>query len=632
MKSKIGRSLLLTLLICIIVSVATVNTIAMFMSADFSNSLMLMHTKTGAVTLKRELVQQQERLENIASIIGFSLDDISVDRLHSLMEFEGDFFGYYDVNGELAESSDNYALSDIDSSGSEYGGVVLDSNGGLTVQCLKKLYKDENYVGALVVGMYLSENAWLDEIKEEMETEVTIISGNTRIATTIIKDDGTRNINTNIDDKIYQMILAGNEYGGTTKIFGQKYFTNYQPMTDINGFVVGAFFAGVSSAESDRMKGNVIITTIIAAVVLVLCSSIAMGLYSVKRIIKPIATAEKMADSMFRGAMHEPMPEGTVLHHDEIGNFLGNLDASKNVIMDIIDDVNKVLASMANGDFTAKPAIEYKGDFKTINDSFERINSTLTEVLDSIDQSSERVSESSISIANGSQTVADGTAKQAAAIEKLSVSINEIAQKVNQSTKNAAEANSISTKSFEKIDFQNGEMANMLKAMDEIKDKSDEIKTVIKVIDDIAFQTNILALNAAIEASRAGDAGKGFAVVADEVRNLAGKSADSAKQTGELINAAIAAVNEGIKITNSTAGIMQEVTTLSNQITKYVNEISGASEEQSESINEVKLGIEEINSVVQENSASAEETAAACRELSEQSSLLNEQLAKLKIN
>lgn len=129
MKSKIGRRLLLTLLICVAVSVAAINTIAMFMSSNFSESLMLMHTKAGAVTLRRELTQQVERLENIQNIVSFSLDEVTNDTLTGFLQYDGDFFGYYTADGALSITSDNYNLSDIDPAGAEYNGVVLDKTG-----------------------------------------------------------------------------------------------------------------------------------------------------------------------------------------------------------------------------------------------------------------------------------------------------------------------------------------------------------------------------------------------------------------------------------------------------------------------------------------------------------------------
>ncbi|MDE7280153.1 MAG: methyl-accepting chemotaxis protein, partial [Ruminiclostridium sp.] len=251
--------------------------------------------------------------------------------------------------------------------------------------------------------------------------------------------------------------------------------------------------------------------------------------------------------------------------------------------------------------------------------------------IGSIGQSSKDVMMGSQQIAEGSKGLADGTTKQAAAIQELSASLNEIAEKVESSAANAADASQVSRQSSEKIKYQNGEIENMLAAMNEIKERSDKIRNIIKAIDDIAFQTNILALNAAVEAARAGEAGKGFSVVADEVRTLAAKSAESAQQTGTLITATIEAVDKGTEIANTTAGIMKEVNELSARTDAYISDISIAMEEESSSIEQVKIGIEQISTVVQQNSATAEETAASCAELSNQSYNLEMQIDKLKV-
>jgi len=162
-------------------------------------------------------------------------------------------------------------------------------------------------------------------------------------------------------------------------------------------------------------------------------------------------------------------------------------------------------------------------------------------------------------------------------------------------------------------------MSEMLKAMGDIKTASDQIDKIIKMIEDIAFQTNILALNAAVEAARAGSAGKGFAVVADEVRNLAGKSAEASKNTAALIENALNAVYHGTGIADETAKSMLRVVDGVNRVNKAVAEISDSAAQQAASDAQVNQGIEQISGVVQTNSATAEASAATSDDLLRQS-------------
>ena len=640
MNSRIGRKLLISIILCIVLTVAIVNTTTIFRSTAHSDSLMLMHTESGLNVLKQRFNDQLDELSDLYDVMEASdvvlQNDVSGAReiWDSLDHTESDFAAFYDTNGTVYWQTDNYKLADFSASKvgrTGYSGIVKDSSAGLTMQYTQPITDNGVVVGSVVIGRDLNETAWLDQIKNEISTEVTVFNGKTRYSTTIIDASGNRAVGTDMSEAVAAAVIdGGNSYQGTANILGQKHYVCYEPIKDVDNNIVGAFFAGYSSETSDQLKNSMIFTSIIVAVIVAGIALIIISVVSVRVILTPIKEAERLADSMSKGNLSDP-DSNFKFGNDELGDFVRKLEFTKKTLGEYITDITRVLTEMSAGNFTAEPQIEYIGDFKSINKAFYEIESSLREIIGSIGQSSKDVMMGSQQIAEGSKGLADGTTKQAAAIQELSASLNEIAEKVESSAANATDASSVSRQSSEKIKYQNGEIENMLDAMNEIKERSDKIKNIIKAIDDIAFQTNILALNAAVEAARAGEAGKGFAVVADEVRSLAAKSAESAQQTGALITATIEAVDKGTEIANTTAAIMKEVNELSTRTDAYISDISIAMEEEASSIEQVKIGIEQISTVVQQNSATAEETAASCAELSNQSYNLEMQIDKLKV-
>ena len=302
-----------------------------------------------------------------------------------------------------------------------------------------------------------------------------------------------------------------------------------------------------------------------------------------------------------------------------------------NAYVGYIDEITATLTAMAEGDMNIALKYDYAGQFKSIKDAFSDISETLGGTLMTIRSASEQVKGGAAMIASGAQTLAQGSTEQASAVEQLSSTVDSVAEETGKNAESIKSAVESMHTTLKKIEESNAYMERMLESMNSIGQTSNRIRTVIKLIDDIAFQTNILALNAAVEAARAGQYGKGFAVVAAEVKNLATKSADAANQTSELIGSSIKSVEEGVKIAKNTADALSDVSDKVIRVNTVFTGISASSLNQAKAMKEIKAGISQISSVILTNSATAEESASASQELSGQAELLYSEAAHFRM-
>ena len=337
---------------------------------------------------------------------------------------------------------------------------------------------------------------------------------------------------------------------------------------------------------------------------------------------KGTSAVTKVADALAAGKVDIEIEEHG---KNEFGILL---DDMQNVIDNTRTNA-QIAQAVADGDMTVKVMLKSEEDAlgQALLKMVQNNNYTLSEIKEAAHQ----VTTGASQVASASDALAQGSTEQASAIQQITASIDDVAERTKQNAEQANEAASLMVQAIEEVKKGNVEMQEMVKAMDAINTASESISKIIKVIDDIAFQTNILALNAAVEAARAGEAGMGFAVVAEEVRNLAAKSASAAAETAEMIEDSIKKVNAGSKIAQETAVALDRITAAVSKSENYVTEIAEASNYQATAIAQIDQAVEQVSQVVQTNSATSEECAAASEELANQASKMRELVAVYKL-
>lgn len=296
-----------------------------------------------------------------------------------------------------------------------------------------------------------------------------------------------------------------------------------------------------------------------------------------------------------------------------------------------IKEISDILKRMANQDLDVQINNVYIGDFKEIQDALQFIINNFNSLINEIAASSNLVNNNSKLISTTSVQLSETSSEQAAAVEELNTVIQSVADNAKTNTDNSLIVNQNALTAQDNANIVDKEMENLLIAMNEINLASNNISNILKVIEDIAFQTNILALNAAVEAARAGEHGKGFAVVADEVRTLASRSQQSAKETAELIETSLSKAQQGSNIANRTAKTLKVITDEIKSIAEISSHVAESSKEQNSSIDEINLRIKQISQIVVKNTSIAEESAVTSEEMSNQSELFNQKISEFKL-
>ena len=366
--------------------------------------------------------------------------------------------------------------------------------------------------------------------------------------------------------------------------------------------------------------GRYILIGVTAAAIIV---TIILATYITKLIVTGVKEVSDAALKMSKGDFNAAI---TYQSKDEIGEMAKDMRILSDRTKSIIDDIIYILAELEVGNLTvtSKDVGMYTGNYERIIKSLRAFRLSLNETMQKITVSSDQVASGSEQVALGAQSLSQGATEQASSIEELAAEINVVSDIIKSNAAMANEASESNSDATAKLNMAKGELDALADAIREISQSSEQTKKIINTIEDIAFQTNILALNAAVEAARAGSAGKGFAVVAEEVRNLAGKSAEAAKNTTTLIEGTVSAIERGRELADKAVVEMDETSEASEKVLKVNVAIADAANNAAESMIQISSSVEQISSVVQTNSATAEQSAAASEQLSGQSQILKE--------
>ena len=404
-----------------------------------------------------------------------------------------------------------------------------------------------------------------------------------------------------------------------------------EAQVELNSLIESGNKKGENLVSGLREKQTMAVFTVIILGGISVAVSVIFGVYITRGITQPVTELEQAARAMAKGEFSAVRVAYD--SKDELGSLAGDIRSMVKTLTDVLQNETYILNEMAEGNFSVHSERDeyYIGEFEQLMRSMKKINRGLSELLLQISRSADNVAAGSEQVSSGSQNLAQGTTEQAASVEELTGMMSEISDQAYRNSRDAREASEKAQMVKENATESSRSMQEMVKAMAEISSKSDEIRKIVKTIEDFSFQTNILALNAAVEAARAGDRGKGFSVVANEVRSLANQSSAASKSTAALIQNSLQAVENGRKIANETDNALSEVVSGIDNVSELLFHITDASSKQFDANRQVTENINLISEVVQTNSATAEECAAASEELASQAQLLKELVSHFKL-
>lgn len=422
---------------------------------------------------------------------------------------------------------------------------------------------------------------------------------------------------------------SGNTEMAEAYVFGEEYGDTIDEINTLSDKVIETIQTR-KSAQTSRIKKQQIVfeVLLLAAFAAVVIEIIRTIRFARKELLSPIVKVEEQMIELAKGNLHAPLE--LEADDSEVGQMVSAISLMKHNLTDMITEITAVLEKMGNGNFHITIEKEYAGDFQPIKTAFLKISSEMRKTLLTVKEASGQIGRGSQQLAGAAEDLAEGSTVQADKVSELMALIEAMSGNMERNVEEANGSVRLSTSAGKALMVGNEKMEELKTAIGEINNCSEQIRSIIVTIQDIASQTNLLSLNAAIEAARAGEAGKGFAVVADQVKSLAEESAKAAGETTKLIETTVVAVKKGISIADETAKDMGTVMVGAKEATEKMGNMATLLKQDVESMHRINESITLVSEIVDNNSATAEETSAVSEEQKEQVEAMVQMMARFE--
>jgi methyl-accepting chemotaxis protein-2 (aspartate sensor receptor) len=510
-----------------------------------------------------------------------------------------------------------------------------------------------------------------------------------RVATSVQKADGSRAVGTNLGKAhpAYATLMKGETYRGTAILFGKPYVTEYAPIKDAKGDLLGILYVGIDISSDlaalktrikalkvgesgfffvlDAKKGDSY-GTFLSHPTMEGKKGIDLRDVNGREVVKDILETQKGTSRFVLANDPSKRERIAVYYTDKNWNWtIGGIAFADEVAKEIssvrniaftvgilalcgfaallfvivrrlvsqpLGAARSAAERLAQGDLTVRLTTGQQDEIGQLMNAMNGISGNLTSVVSTIREGTDKVAAASAEIAAGNQDLSGRTERQASSLEETASSMEELTSTVAQNADNARQANQLAT-SASQVASKGGEVVSqVVSTMNSISESSKKITDIIGVIDGIAFQTNILALNASVEAARAGEQGRGFAVVASEVRSLAQRSANAAKEIKALIGDSAGKVDTGSKLVSEAGDTMNDVVDSVRRVTDIMAEIMAATQEQSSGINEINRAIADMDQNTQQNVALVDAAANAAQSMQEMAEHLTQAVSVFRLD